>query len=627
MRPDILTCPWLPEPPQTWRDAVKALDPASADLGAQLRAHAMFRLDSSQSRALGRIQERAAKAGNGLAGLTGFRLGVACADTFAFITDCLPAAALRHGLALQPVIGEFGQVAQAVLDPTSPFLGPKCDAVLLAVDHRWLGLVGPQPSAGSGVGEGLATIERLATHLKDKHGITAIVQSLPTPPDVAYGSQDFTHGETPRARVASFNSGLISVARKTGAYVLDVERLAALVGTERWFNPVPWLNYKAPFDASCAGIYAEWLARLIAGIRGTTAKCLVLDLDNTLWGGVIGDDGLSGIVVGQGSARGEAHLAIQRTAKNLRERGVFLAVASKNDDRNARAPFRSHDEMILREEDFSVFQANWTDKAANLKAIAKDLNIGLDALVFVDDNPAERDLIRRSLPAVRVVELPEDPAWYAWLLEGSGWFETVAVTHEDRARAEMQAADTARARVLEETGGVEAYLASLEMVAKIAAVSAANLQRVTQLINKTNQFNVTTKRYTEQEVAHLEADPRVLAACLRLADRFGDLGIVAVMICRAETESIWSVDSWLMSCRVLGRRVEDAFLAAVVRLLRERGATTLTGRYIPTAKNELVADLFERLGFSAGEEAGAWELALAAFEPGPNAMRVEVDVG
>lgn len=623
MQPDLLSCAWLPEPAENWRTVLKTFDPMAEDLGWLLRAQAMFQLGPDQSRALGRVQAKAQAQGNALQGLTPFRLGIAASDTFSFVADCLPAAALRHGLALQEVVGEYGQVAQSVLSPTSPVLAAKCDAVLIAVDHRWLGLTG----SGDGTAQtGLAMIEQLATALRDTHGIMAIVQTLPVPPDVCYGSQDAAYGDTPHAQVAAFNAGLVAVARRTGAYLLDVARLAALVGTGRWFNPVPHFNYKAPFDPSCASLYAEWLCRLIGAIRGTSAKCLVLDLDNTLWGGVIGDDGVTGIVVGQGSARGEAHLALQRSAKALRKRGVFLAVASKNDDANARAPFRDHSEMILRESDFAVFQANWTDKAANLKAIAKTLNIGVDALVFVDDNPAERELIRQSLPAVRVLELPEDPAWYAWLLEASGWFETVAVTEEDKARADMQAADSARQKILEQTDGIESYLASLDMVATIEPVSAANRQRVTQLINKTNQFNLTTKRYTEQDVATFEFDPGVLAVCLRLADRFGDLGIVAVMICRAESAAQWSIDSFLMSCRVLGRQVEDALFATVAGLLRDRAATTIVGTYIPTAKNNMVSDLLDRLGFTAPTGDAPYTLDLESHRPHPTFVRVDLTI-
>lgn len=584
----------------------------------------MFRLEPTQSRALGRVQQQAEASGNRLDGLAPFRLGVASASSFHFITDCLPAAALRHGLALQTTVAEFGQVAQSVFDPASPLLAAGCDAILLAVDHRWLGFTGPD-RGGQSVSDALAQIEALASALSSRHGVTPILQSLPTPFDISYGNQDGRFSETLRAQVAAFNASLSEVAAKTGAVILDTERLAALVGTARWFNPVPSLNYKAPFDMSCAPLYADWLARLIAALRGTTAKCLVLDLDNTLWGGVVGDGGVAGIVIGQGTPRGEAHLALQQVAKGLRERGIFLAIASKNDDPNARAPFREHNEMVLSERDISVFQANWTDKAANLKAIAATLNIGVDALVFVDDNPAERELIKRELPLVRVLELPDDPAWFAWIVQASGWFETISVTSEDRTRASMQAADAERARALDKTDGLDDYLASLEMTAKVEAFMPSNRQRVTQLINKTNQFNLRTKRYTEQEVARLENGLDVLALCLRLSDRFGDLGIVAVTICRADTPTHWYIDSLLMSCRVLGRGVEGALISTVAKALRARGVEMLTGAYIPTAKNAMVADLLERLGFTALGNGQAF-LDLTKSVPNRSAIRVEAEI-
>jgi FkbH-like protein len=344
----------------------------------------------------------------------------------------------------------------------------------------------------------------------------------------------------------------------------------------------------------------------------------VLDLDNTLWGGVIGDDGLDGIVLGQGSPRGEAFLSVQQAAFDLRSRGVVLAVCSKNNDEVARAPFREHTEMLLREEHIAVFQANWIDKASNLEAIAKTLNIGLDALVFLDDNPAERAQMRAALPMVAVPELPQEPAWYAWTLHAAGYFEAANYSAEDRLRSESYRADAKRAEVMAKARDLGDYLSSLEMVITVSPFDTKGRQRIAQLINKSNQFNLTTRRYTEAQVAAMETDADLFTLQVRLEDKFGDFGMIGVVICRpdAEESGLWDIDTWLMSCRVLGRKVEEGMLYKIVEELRRRGATRLIGRYFPTAKNNMVRDHYGKLGFDLIEEPAegrVFELQLSGY--------------
>jgi FkbH-like protein len=272
--------------------------------------------------------------------------------------------------------------------------------------------------------------------------------------------------------------------------------------------------------------------------------------------------------------------------------------------------------MLIREEHIAVFQANWTDKAANLRAIAQTLNIGVDALVFLDDNPAEREQVRRELPVVAVPELPEDPALYPRMLMAAGYFEAVAFTQDDRDRAGMYQANAQRAAAIQASGDIESYLASLDMVCTIRPVDALTRPRVAQLINKSNQFNLTTRRYTEAQVEAAEIDPAKHIAQVRLVDRFGDNGIICVLIAdkgRAE----WAIDTWLMSCRVLGRRVQDACLAHLASAASGAGASRLIGRYIPSPKNAMVADHYAKLGFSLEETladgATVWTLDLAGY--------------
>ena len=610
--PSVATLPWLPAPPEDFSARCRALSASSVAPGPALQQLANFALDARQSLSLARAIARCRV--TGLSPLSDYRLGILASATFDLIVDCIPAAAARHGLAVEIFSAPYDQVVQEAFNPKSGINRARLDGVLIAVDHRWLKL---DRAGGEGAPAALARLRSVVENLRAHGGAAAILQTVPVPPQALFGSYDRRWASSLRTMIDEFNRGIAVVADEFSAYVLDVAALAERVGTDLWFDPVHWVSYKLPFAAECFPVYAEMLGRLLGAIRGKARKCLVLDLDNTIWGGVVGDDGVEGIYLGQGSARGEAFLSVQHCALELRERGVVLAVSSKNNDDVARRPFREHPDMLLKESHIAVFQANWEDKPSNLEAIAETLNIGLDALVMLDDNPAERAQIRAALPMVAVPELPSDPSRYAWYLMAAGYFEAVAYSTEDAARAESYTSDAHRAEVRTQTRDLGEYLSSLGMTIRFQSFDAASRKRITQLINKTNQFNLTTRRYSEAEVAAMELDSAIATLQARLVDRFGDLGMIGVVICRPwGVDGVWEIDTWLMSCRVLGRRVEEAMLARVAEDVRRRGGVRLVGRYIPTAKNAMVKDLFERLGFALVEESDTerrYELALDAY--------------
>src|SRR5258705_2746178 len=391
-----------------------------------------------------------------------------------------------------------------------------------------------------------------------------ILQTLPRPAECNFGNLDVAVPGTQRALIDAVNRGIADSIAGTEDLLLDVAGLAETVGLDSWHDATLWNMAKLPFANEFVPLYAEHVCRLIAAQRGKSRRCLILDLDNTLWNGVIGDDGLEGIVIGQGDPTGEAHLAVQQAALAVRARGIVLAVSSKNNDETARLPFRDHPEMALRENHIAVFQANWNDKATNIKAIAEALSLGLESMVFLDDNPVERGLVREILPAVAVPELPDDPALYARTLLAAGYFESVSFSDEDRKRAEMYQDNARRVALQSQAGGVEGYLAALAMVITFQPFDPVGRARIAQLINKSNQFNLTTRRYSEAEVAAAERDPDCFTLQVRLADSFGDNGMISVLICRGRAQD-WDIDTWLMSCRVLGRRVEEAVLQEILR--------------------------------------------------------------
>jgi FkbH-like protein len=461
----------------------------------------------------------------------------------------------------------------------------------------------------------------LVAAIHERTGAPVIVPTLPTPPTMLFGSFDRQSQAALASRVAALNVGIVELAGQSGVLLLDLATLADTVGREQWFDDRYHYLYKLPVAAAAVPLYADWLARLIAAVRGRSRKCLVLDLDNTCWGGVIGDDGIEGIRVGPGSAEGEAFAAVQRYALDLKARGIILAVSSKNEDATARRAFREHPGMLLRETDIAVFQANWQDKPSNIEAIARSLNIGLDAIVLLDDNAAERAQVRAALPMVAVPELPSDAALYPAILSAAGYFEALSFSDEDRGRAATYAADALRAEVLGKSRDLGDYLQSLDMQISFAPFDALNRARIAQLINKSNQFNLTTRRYTEAEVEAFERDPAVFTLQVRLRDRFSDFGMIGVIIARSAPAArpAWEIDSWLMSCRVLGRRVEQAMLGKLVEAAREAGVDELRGQYIPTEKNKMVAQHFPALGFAEiaddGCEGHMFALSVADFQP------------
>jgi FkbH-like protein len=622
---------WLPRPPQDFSTLCRNMHSSTADLGSRLQWLASHALDEIQLNQLARQVTRARERGYSIAPLSPFKLGLISTANTDFLTLALIATALRYGIALQCTKAPFGQFAQQALSPDSEIKRAQPEAVLIAADYRGLPLrpiPGEMAAAEEMVVEVLDHLTAIREGIKRDTKAICFVQTIARPAESCFGSLDLAMPGTLRHLIDAVNRGIASSIAGTEDLLFDVAGLAETVGLAEWHSPLEWNLAKVPFASIFLPLYADHVCRLICALRGKSRRCLVLDLDNTLWSGVIGDDGIEGIIIGQGDPTGEAHLSVQHAALSLRDRGIVLAVSSKNQDEIARLPFRAHPEMALREEHFAVFQANWNDKATNIKAIAEELSLGLDAFVLLDDNPTERGLVRRLLPQVAVPELPEDPSLYARTLGASGLFEAVTFSAEDKNRADFYRDNARRVALQKQAGDVDAYLASLEMVISFRPFDDVGRARITQLINKSNQFNLTTRRYTEAEVREIGRDPYCYTLQVHLTDIYGNNGMISVVICRKDC-SDWHVDTWLMSCRVLGRRVEQAILRELVGEARHRGINRIIGAYRPTARNKLVEDHYPKLGFSMMEQCGdgtiLWQLDVtsASCEDLPIPMRVK----
>jgi FkbH-like protein len=627
--------PWLPRPLAKLRDELASLpaDPLQALKFLQALSQAGW--GEADLRLLGRkISGILKSAPATLAaearkhGLVRIRLLILSASTASHFCDALIGTAIRFRFLLDVTVAEYEEPEPWCERNARELKDNPPDFVLVASDSRMLRLASAlddTAAAAQVVEAAIARVLRVAEVAASATGRPVILQTLADDPDVLRFNMDLGLSGSPRFLIDEFNRRLASRARRDSHLVLDVHALAGLVGHSAWSAGRYWYAAKYPFATSMIPLYADNVMRIVAAQMGRSRRVLVLDLDNTMWGGIVGDDGIEGLALGSGSPLGEAHSALQRMALSLKQRGIILCVSSKNDEAIALDAFRNHPEMILKEDDIVAFRVNWDDKAANIKLIADQIDLGLESFVFLDDNPAERKRVRDALPAVAVPELPEDPSEWLAVFQAAGYFEQTSFSREDQLRAGFYKANALRAAQMERIGNHDDYLRSLGMTLSIAPFDAAGRKRIAQLIAKSNQFNLTTRRYSEAEIAALQSNPDALTIQARLEDIFGDNGMISAVICRQIGQRL-EVDTWIMSCRVLGRRVEETILQYMVEQARLKGVAEIIGRYVPTARNALVRDHFEKLGFvqmDSSSEETTWRLAVSGYDEKDLPLKVD----
>ncbi len=520
-----------------------------------------------------------------------------------------------EGLDLTVGVGALGAYMQEVLSADSPLYRFQPDSVIVAIQTRdiapslWEN--GVPGSALAAVAEDvLDQYSKLIQALRSYSQADIILHTLEEPVHPSFGVFDAQCTDGQAAAVQEINQGLRRLAGQwSGVYLLDYDRLVAAHGRQNWHDERKWLLVRLPIRAEYQYLMAnEWL-RYLVPLAGRGAKVLVSDLDNTLWGGVLGEDGSDGIQIGL-EHPGAHYRALQQTLADLSRRGILLALCSKNEESEALAAINRHPGMLLRSTAFAATRINWTNKAQNLREIAQELNVGLDALAFVDDSPVECERVRRELPEVTVIELPPEPAAYAAAVRRHPSFERLALSKEDSARGDIYCAQRQRASAQSESASVEEFYDSLRQELEMSLVEPVHELRVAQLTQKTNQFNLTGRRYSELQIHDLarRKDTSVLQASVR--DRFGDNGIVGVIILR-HSGDVGEIDTMLMSCRVIGRTVETAMLALLLQYSRELGLQWLEGRFVPTSKNRPAKDFFSDHQFELVEsdEGGSrWRL-------------------
>jgi FkbH-like protein len=555
-----------------------------------------------------------------VAGLQPIRIAVLGGTTTHEVVDLLELYLLESGF--KPVFhqSEYGRFYEDVVQDPADLIAFKPDIVYLhtcclnvlsvpplhCTEEEFQGYVDAEANR----------YRRVWKSIEQNVSAQVIQNNFETPPYAILGNYDAVlSGGAVRYFMALNMEFTLAAAADARLLLHDIHTLSARMGTAQWFDWSRYFSYKIFTTTEASVAIARSLTSLVRSLYGRSRKVLVLDLDNTLWGGVIGDDGVEKIQIGRETPVAEAYTAFQEYCLSLQQRGVLLAVCSKNNEDVAKSGFE-HPSSVLKLKHLSCFKANWEPKHENILAIAKELNLGVDSFVFVDDNPAERAIVAQ-IGGIAVPDVGEDVARYATIIEAGRFFESISISKEDMSRTALYQANSARASVEAQFANYGEYLDSLEMQAEIAEFKPVYLERITQLTNKTNQFNLTTRRYTLAEIGAIAADPRYIAIYGRLLDRFGDNGLVSIVLGCREGEEL-HLDLWLMSCRVLKRDMELAMLDALVDRARAMSLRTLKGFYLPTRKNGMVADHYEKLGFARvsldpASNASAWSLDVPSY--------------
>lgn len=504
------------------------------------------------------------------------------------------------GLNLSVYDADYNQIEAQLLDSSSEVYSYKADNILIWLSSAKLyeEFLDSEPEQKSGFAElYIRKIEHYWEWITQKSRARIIQMNFTEIDDQVLGQYSCKVESAFVYQIRKLNFMLQeSMVRHSNVYPVDLAAVQIQLGQKAFYNDPLYYNAKMPVDMKALPYIAMPVIKVLQAMSGKIKKCIILDLDNTLWGGVIGDDGLGGIEIGE-LGKGHVFTNLQRWLKQLKECGIILAVCSKNEEETAREPFEKHEEMILRLSDIALFVANWNDKASNIRMIQESLNIGMDSIVFLDDNPFERNLVREKIPEIEIPELPEDPSLWLSFLQQSGYFNTVSYACESVCRTEQYRAEFERKKSEVKFESIEDYLESLEMVGEAKQFAPLRYPRIAQLTQRSNQFNLRTVRYTEEEIARIAEDSQYLTLYYTLRDKFGDHGLVSVVIMEKISEEELFLNTWLMSCRVLKRSMEEYIVNCIIREANRNGFKKIKAEYIPTPKNRMVKNIYRDMGF------------------------------
>ena len=545
-----------------------------------------------------------------------------------FLATAIRGTGAERGYQIDLFEAEYNQVERQFLDPSSELYQTDADFIVLFQSTHKLGekhsLLSPSQQ------ESLAE-ERLAfvASVSENPMLASkkiICLNYPEIEDTVFGSYATKVTSSFTYQVRKLNMGLMDLSQRyANLFICDIAGLQNKLGRDMMFAPNVYVSTEMVLSIDALPYVASRVMDIICAIKGQFKKCLILDLDNTVWGGVIGDDGLEGIQLGHGLGIGKAFTEFQMWVKKLKQRGVIICVASKNNEETAKEPFEKHPDMVLKLEDIAVFQANWETKVDNIRTIQRILNIGFDSMVFLDDNPFERNIVRENIPGITVPELPQDPGEYLEYLYSLNLFETASYSQADKDRTKQYQVEAQRVSLQKTFSNEADFLKSLDMTSVVSGFNKFNTPRVAQLSQRSNQFNLRTVRYTEADIEALGKDPDVIDLSFTLEDKFGDNGLIAVIIMKKQDEETLFIDTWFMSCRVLKRGMEDFTLNTMVEAAREKGYKRIVGEYLPTPKNKMVENHYPSLGFQKleGTPTAQYVIDVEQYQPRENYIKTK----
>ena len=545
------------------------------------------------------------------------------------VVPVMRSAAFAEGVALRVWLGGFNAILPEAFDEHSEFNSGQYDAIVVL---RQLEDVAPElardysvvdrSSLEGVIDRVVRETESLCDCLQRRHDCTILIGLFEAPRNLAKGLEDLQSSGGQATQLRTLNDRLRdSMVARSGVFTLDLDELSSQVGRSRWFDPRAWEAVRLPYTSEAIESLGSSVIRHLMIAQGPGIKCLVCDLDNTLWGGVVGEDGAEGLKIGP-DGEGAYFQRLQVAIRSIRARGVLLAIASKNNPEDVAPVFESHPGMLLSLDDFSSIQIGWGDKATSIRQIASELNIGIDSMAFLDDNPAERSLVEAELPAVRVLPFPSHASELADVIYAESGLDRLVISSEDVKRTAMYRMQKQRTALENSATDIKDYYRSLGQKLEFAGMNEHRIGRIAQLTQKTNQFNLTTRRYTEAQLQGLVSSGQGQVFWIRVEDRFGDNGVVGAAVIRYASGEVWHVDAFLLSCRVIGRTVEDAFMAMIARSARSNTIHELTAEFIPTKKNAPASNFLGNFGFRKDsgtpiqeEGESRWKLDLADDVP------------
>ena len=533
-----------------------------------------------------------------------------------FLAVAIRGEGIERGYNIDLFEAEYNQVERQILDPTSDLYAYDAKyTVVFQSTHKLLEQYSLKPASEwhTLADERINFIRTICEYLGGK----IIYYNYPEIEDTVFGSYANKVPGSFSYQLRKLNFELMNLAQEyPNLFICDIAGIQNKFGRDFMFDSTIYVSTEMILSIDALPYVASRTLDIIASIEGKFKKCLILDLDNTVWGGVVGDDGWENIQVGHGLGIGKAFSEFQQWVKKLKNRGIIICVCSKNDEEKAKEPFEKNPEMVLKLDDISVFIANWENKADNIRTIQSILNIGFDSMVFLDDNPFERNMVRENVPDVTVPELPEDPGMYLEYLYTQNLFETSSYSSADKDRTKQYQVEAQRVATAKKFTNEGDFLKSLEMVSEVSGFTSFNTPRVAQLSQRSNQFNLRTIRYTEDQIAAIENDPKQKGFAFTLKDKFGDNGLIAVVILQEMDANTLFIDTWFMSCRVLKRGMENFTLNTIVDYAKNSGYKKIIGEYLPTQKNGMVSEHYSNLGFTrmAGSSTAQWELDVEDYK-------------